>query len=183
MQLSPVNQGAGLPVDPVAFTFWNRTGATLEPGQFAMCDFAGTQAETTEVWPPKGEGTTPYENVGPVTQAGYDAGFPIVACGDVAIADNAKGLCYVQHPALQAAILDDDVSTTDIDRGDAVAILVSESAVAAQQWATTSTPRAIGIAHEAAAADSADTDRLINASSHRRKICFYGGYPGGVSDT
>lgn len=149
----------------------NRTGATLLKGQFAMMDILKTQAETTSV--EVGNAASVFANLTPVTQAGYDAGFPIYCCDeDDGIPDNQKGQ-FVVEGVVDAAILDDDVSTTDIDIGDHVRILVSESAVAAQA-PTALTQRTIGIACEDAAASSSNTDRMINATSHRRRIIFDG---------
>ncbi len=152
--------------------FFNRTGATLEPGQVAMLDLLGTQTETTNNIP--GDSASGFANLTPVTQAGANAGFPIVVA-DVQIADGAKGRCLVAG-IREVAVLDDDVSTTNVDIGDAIGILVSESAVAVQASATDDL-RVLGIALEDAAATSADADRLIDASSHRRRCLWTGGIP------
>lgn len=182
--MDTINMGAGYPMETQRFRFFNRTGATLYKGQFAMMDFLRTQTSyTTRIGTSKGEGDCPFDNLTPVTQLGYNAGYGIVICEDDQIANNEAGWCVIMSPDVQAHILDSDVATTDVDIGDAVAILVSESATAAQGWATSTTPRAIGIAHEDDAATSADTDRLFDASVHRRRIMFDGRPLIGFSDT
>lgn len=149
----------------------NRTGATLSRGQVGMIDFLTTQTEVDNFTP--GAENSSYETVTPVTQAGYGLGYPIVVALED-IVDNAYGrFCFYGH--VEVAVLDDDVSTTDIDVGDTVGILVSESAVAVQAAVTTT--RAVGHAHENAAADSTNTDRTIDASSHLRFVSWYGGVP------
>lgn len=151
---------------------FNRTGAALVAGQVVMLDFARTQTETTNSTP--GSESSSMANVTPCTQAGVDAGFPVYVA-DEAIADNALGRFLIKG-IREVAVLDDDVSTTDIDIGDPVAILVSESAVAVQAKAAAD-HRQLGIALEDAAADSTNTDRAIDASSHLRRILWTGGEP------
>lgn len=164
--------GDFLPEESAPFT--NRTGATLALGQLAMVDLLGTEAESTSI--ERGNSASGFANLTAITQAGYDAGFPIVACMEPAgVADNKPGtflICGVQD----ISVLDDDVSTTDTDKGDALRVLVSESAISTQALAT-DTQRSIGIALQDGAATSADTDRLIDASSHRRRVWFFGGLP------
>lgn len=163
---------------------YNRTGATLLKGQVAMVDKAGTQAETTE---PYGVGSVngPWANLTPCTQAGVDNGYEVYVCLDDSVADNAAGnfgICGV----FEVAVLDDDVSATDVDRGDALQILVSESATAVSEWLSKATTgaRHVGVAHEDAAADSTVTARTVDATSHLRWCHWWGGVAGlGTSDT
>lgn len=94
-----------------------------------MCDILRTQSETTTNVP--GSSASCWANLTPVTQAGYEAGFPIVLCLDDSVADNVDGTFLIHGQGL-GATLGDASSTTDADRGDPVSILVSESAVALQ---------------------------------------------------
>lgn len=160
-------------VQPKKETYVNRTGAATVIGQFYMVDFLGTQSESTSIT--QGQEGSCQRNLTPCTQAGIDAGFPVVIALQAA-ADNTEVEC-LEYGYADAAILDDDVSTTDIDRGDAVAILVSESAVAAQAQAA-SASRSLGIALEDAAASTDGSATQIDASSHRRRILFWGGIAG-----
>lgn len=176
--MTKTNQvGPGDFLGRVTTTAYNRTGATLRRGQLAMIDLLDTQSEVTAGDFRDGSETSVFANLTPVTQASAEEGFPIVACLDEQVADNAVGTFLVWGVG-DIAVLDDDVSTTDVDKGDRVSILVSESAVAAQAFVTGGTgSRVIGIALQDAAANSSDTDRLIDASSHRRTVFFTGGIP------
>lgn len=151
--------------------FFNRTGATLLRGQIAMVDILATQAESTSIVP--GASGSCWGNLTPCTQIGYDSGYPVVVClADVD--DNKKGLFLIQGH-IEAGVLDADVSTSDAARGDPLGLLVSESAVYCQKFANGD--RLLGWAMEAAAATSADTDRLIDASAHLRFTYWTGGIP------
>jgi hypothetical protein len=154
----------------------NRTGATLAKGQFAMIDILDTEAETVGTSPGDTDGI--WATLTACTQAGVDAGFPVVMALE-SVADNAKGNFLMRGYTEDAAFLDDDVSTTDIDKGDALAILVSESAVALQASAAT-TQRWLGIALEDTAAATDASATQIDASSHRRKA-YFDGTPGNVT--
>lgn len=159
----------------VTDNFFNRTGATLLKGQAAMIDILATQAETTSIFPGgSGEGTSSWGNLTPCTQAAINQGTPVVICLDDTVLDNKKGEFLIWGWD-QIACLDDDISTTDADRGDGIAMLVSESAVALQALANGN--RQLGLWLQDAAADSTDTDRLINASSHLRYGLWTGGWP------
>lgn len=163
-------------------TFYNRTGATLKYGHVAMCDIAGTQSETSDI---KVGPTGPFANLTPVAQTLFEDGAPIVVCADPAgVADNASGMFWICG-VVEVAVLDDDVSTTDIDRGNRVSMVVSESAVAVQEYVTGGTgTRAVGLALEDAAASSATAARTIDANCHLRDMIWWGGIPGmNVTDT
>lgn len=147
-----------------ASEFTNRTGATLTTGQIAMLDLAGTQAETTSIT--VGAASSAFANVGPVTQQGHDDGFPIVVALED-IADNATGRFCLQG-IVDVSTLADDASTTDVDQGDPVSCLVSESATSIQAAAVTA-HRNLGIALEDAAATSGPT---------LRRMLWWGGDPG-----
>lgn len=153
--------------------FYNRTGATLLRGQVAMMDILATQAETTSIFPGgTGPGTSSWDNLTPCVQAVLNQGAVlVVALSD--ILDNASGRCLIQG-WIEVAVCDDDISTTDTDRGDGLSILVSESATAVQALANGG--RLLGLALQDGAADSTDTDRLVNASSHLR-WAFFNGWP------
>lgn len=115
---------------------WNRTGSAVTKGQLVMCDIARTQSETTSNIPgaaaTDGSGATScWGNATPVTQAGYEAGFPILVCLDDSVADNTPGR-FLAWGQVTISTLADNASTTDADRGDPVSILVSDSAVSAQ---------------------------------------------------
>ena len=174
--------------------FYNRTGAAVVRGQVAMMDLSGTQSETTSIVPGgTGAGTSIWENLGPITQAAYDNGYAcMVAVED--IADNAIGLWCLRSPYIEIAVVDADVSTTDVVRGSPLCVLVTQASsaggalttggAAVQAFVSGTAMRPIGQALEAAAADSTDTDRLINASNHLRWCVFTGGYPlAGFTDT
>lgn len=169
----------------VKFPFTNRTGATMYKGQIGLLDLMGTQSESTSLVP--GESGYRYGNVTPCTQPKLDWGHPAVVCMEETLADNATGF-FCLEGIVEVAVADDDACTTLVDKGDAVVVLVTGSAVAVEGWVTGApsggtAPRTVGIALEDAAADSNNTDRTINATSHRRLVHWFGGRPGGVSDT
>lgn len=156
--------------------FFNRTGGSLKKGEYAMVDLLSTETETDSI--DVGDEGSVFANVTAVTQAGYDAGYPIVMCLEDSLADNAvmPGKFLLVGVA-DGSCLDDDFSgSTDTDIGDAMRILVSDSAKSAQGLAA-DTQRSIGIALEDGAADSTVTDRYIDTNSHRRRIYFFGGLP------
>ena len=171
---------------------FNRTGATVQYGEAAMIDILGTQSETTSIVP--GNEASVFCNVGPVTQALIEESAIIVVCADPAgVADNALGNWYLCG-VIDVMVSDDDVSTTDIDRGDGITILVSQAAsangtdtagssltvggAAFQQWVTAGTgTRRLGIALEDARASGTGVGVT-------KKAIFWGGIPGmGLSDT
>lgn len=174
-------------------TFINRTGATILLGELAMMDLAGTQAEVTTTAP--GDAGSHYANLTPITQAGYDAGYPIVVCMEPAgVADNAKGE-FLLEGVTDISILDDDITTTNVTEGGAVRVLVAEAdssgvtteasttpaaltvGGASAQGLALDTQRSIAIAVEVSATTGADTDRKIDFAAHRRKVWFFGGLP------
>lgn len=149
---------------------YNRTGATIYKGQAAMLDVALTQAESLSFQP--GASGQCYDNVGPCVQIGVDGGVPIYLCHDDSIADNALGW-FLAEGLMRAIVLDDDVSTTDVDKLDAIGILVSESATALQGAA--SAGRRLGTAFEDAAAATDASATQYDASSHYRWVVWTGG--------
>ena len=170
-------RGVGDFLGRVTGSFINRTGASLLKGQLAAVDLLDTQTEVTAGDFVGGSETSVFANLTPITQAIFEEGTPIVACLDVSVADNSKGLFLVWGVG-DIAVSDDDISTTDIDKGDRVSMIIAESAVAAKAFVTGGTgSRVIGIALEDAAASSTNTDRTIDASSHRRTVIFTGGMP------
>lgn len=152
-------------------SFINRTGATMVRGQVAMMDLLDTQAEVEAGNFEEGNSLSVFAGLTPCTQAAVENGFPVVVALE-SVGDNQTGR-FCCAGKVEVAVLDDDVSTTDIDKGDPISILVSESAVAVQAFANGD--RFLGIALEDAAADSANTDRLIDASSHLRWCLWCGG--------
>lgn len=176
--------GLGAQYSPRKVQAYNRTGSTINRGQVAMVDILGTQAETTGTAPHSGNPAGAYANMTPVVQTAFEKGAPCYVCADETIADNALGWWYMWGE-VEVAVCDDDVSTTDIDKGDAVTILVSESARAVQEVVTGGTgTRCVGLALEDAAADSTVTARTVDASSHLRYVLWLGGTPAfGVTDT
>lgn len=172
--------------------FWNRTGETIKRGEVAMVDLQDTQAEVTASGFNEGDELSIWASTTPVTDALLESGFPaVVALED--IADNARGR-FRLWGKVEVSVLDDDVSTTDIDRGERIQILTAEAdsstpgalttGGAAVQSFVTGATRVLGIALQDAAATSADTDRLIDASAHLRWCFWTGGVPIlGSSDT
>lgn len=165
MLIKAIPLGIGDFVPNIEHQFWNRTGATLTKGQVAMVDLIGTQAESTSIIP--GADGSCFGNLTPVTQASLENGFPIVVCLDDSVADNALGK-FGMVGVFPVSVLDDDVSTTDIDRGDPISMVVSESAVSVQAFANGD--RCLGIALADAAASSSGTASL-------KSCIWYGGVP------
>lgn len=176
---------------PVFITAYNRTGATVLKGQVAMADVLGTQAETSGSAPHTGNPNGAYNNLGPIVQAADTEGQPCYVCADNSIADNALGR-WVKCGECEIAVCDDDISTTDVDKGDRISILVSQAAAGGalttgggevQAWVTGGA-RTLGLALEDAAADSTTTARTVTASAHLRWCIFWGGVAGmGTTDT
>lgn len=177
------NIGLGDWLGKAVTTFYNRTGATVLRGQVVMCDILQTQGETT-TFKVEGVETDVLANLTTVTQAACEAGQPLVVCIDDSVVDNAVGR-FLIFGRVEVGICDDDVSTTDIDRGDPIAMLVSESAVYPQAFATGAAAiRCLGMALEDAAASSSDTDRKIDVNGHLRWCIWMGGIPCfGFTDT
>lgn len=153
-------------------TFWNRTGSTITRGLVAMCDITATQGETT-TFKVDGVETDVLANLTGVTQAGCDAGQPIVVCIDDSVADNTLGR-FLIFGRIEVSNLADGSSTTDTTKGGRVSILVSESATSVQGWATSATGgRTLGLALEAS-----------GASTALKWVLWMGGIPAfGASDT
>jgi len=183
--LKTTNLGMGDWIASRKVKFYNRTGATINYGEGAMVDILATQAESTSIVP--GEEASVFSNVGPVTQAALEEANPIVVCAEPSgIADNAVGyfwLCGV----IDVKVMQDDASTTDIDKGDGITILVSQAQAGGalttggaefQAWVTGGTgTRRLGFALEDAAASGTGTADL-------KKVVFWGGIPGmGLTDT
>lgn len=178
---------------PVYIMAYNRTGATVLKGQLAMADILKTQSETSGSAPHTGNPNGAFFNLGPITQACDTEGQPCYVLDDISCADNALGR-WVKCGECEMAICDDDVSTTDVDTGDRVSVLVSQAASPgggalttgggnAQAWVTGGA-RTLGLALEDAAADSTTTARTVDASSHLRWVIFWGGVAGlGTTDT
>lgn len=147
---------------------YNRTGATLKRGQIAMLDILGTQAETVSVSPSATEGTAAQHNTTPAATAGLQK-FPLlVAMED--IADNAKGRFLIEGFG-EVAIVDDDVGSADVNRGDALTVVNGVTYAQIQANGT----RCVGVALEDGAADSAVVARTVDASSHLRWCYWVGG--------
>ncbi len=143
--------------------FINRTGATLLKGSVAMLDILGTQAETTSII--EGDEASSYANLTPITQLAYDSGFPIVvALEDVD--DNQKGN-FVLSGITQVLTLSDDQSITDADRGDEIAMVITESVVAVSAAAVTANRR-VGIFME-------NADALLGPNL--KTVIWTGGIP------
>lgn len=188
-----INAGIGPSYDAVIITAYNRTGGTVLKGQAAMADILNTQTETSGSPPYSGTDVGAYNNLGPMTQACDTEGQPCFVCLDGSIADNALGR-WVAFGECEVAICDDDVSTTDVDKGDRISVLVSQAASPGggalttgganiQAWVTGGA-RTLGIALEDAAADSTVTARMVDASAHLRWCLFIGGVPCmGTTDT
>jgi hypothetical protein len=168
--------------DPIMRRGFNRTNAAIKAGQVAMLDISKTQTETTTL---DGASSSIQANLGPVTQALLALGYPIwVAAEDMA--DNAEGQ-WIVYGYCDVAINDDDCGTTDIDIGEPVTCLVSEAVTSTGSPAALTTgggscqavaavtDRSLGIACEDAAASSSNTDRTIDAGSHRRRVLWCGG--------
>lgn len=157
------------------YTFINRTGATLYRGELAMLDFENTSTAATALTP--GEASV-FATLTPVVQAEFDEGFPVVVAAEN-IANGAKGRCYVCG-VIQVAVCDDDASTTDVDVGDAISMLVTDNALSAVAYLTSTSFRKIGIALETAAASGGS---LAGGEATLKTCLFWGGIPGaGVSD-
>lgn len=152
---------------------FNRTGQTLVKGLVVMMDFALSATETDSTVP--GDPGHPTANVVPVTQAGYDNGYPILVCDEATLADNKKGR-FVASGLTEIAVLDDDESTTDVDAGDQISMLVSESAYAVQAQAAAD-HRVIGHAFEAAEASGGSITTPDGADAELKECLFHGGYP------
>ena len=104
----PVNAAfalGGHVVIPKIARYVNRTGAATVRSQFYMVDLLGTQAESTSI--EQGASGSCQRNLTPCTQAGINAGFPIVIAMDAA-ADNAEVDC-LECGYYDAAILDDEI--------------------------------------------------------------------------
>ena len=167
----------GNAIAPITFGFdhpqrtcqlYNRTGAALKKGQTAMLDILGTQAETVSVSPSATEGTAVQHNTTPVATAGLQM-FPIlVAMED--IADNAKGRFCIEG-LVEVAIVDDDVGSVDVNRGQALTVANGTTYAQIQANGT----RCVGVALEDGAADSAVVARTVDASSHLRWCYWVGG--------
>jgi len=171
--MNPVNATFNYQVfdEPIKRKFINRTGATLLKGHLAMQDVKNASTYGTTV---DNASTSTLVNLTPATQTEFDLGQPVVAAAED-IANNAEGYCFI-YGFCEIAVVDADVSTNDAVAGKHIGMVVSESAVGAQLVAAV-TARSIGFAYEAAAADSANTDRYIDANTHRRKVFFTGGLP------
>lgn len=174
MFMKKIGCGVGDWIGAEFISAYNRTGATVPRGGCAMLDILGTQAETTSIVP--GDPASVFANLTPVTQTEFENGFPIlVACAD--IADNALGLWFIAG-VIEVAVVDDDVSTTDADRGNRASMLVSESAVGLCEYVTGGTgTRNVGIFLEDGAASSATAARTYDASHHLRYVIYMGGIP------
>ena len=176
---------------PVYIMAYNRSGATVYKGQVCMADILNTQTETSGSPPYVGNPNGAYFNLGPITQACDTEGQPCYVLDDVSCADNALGR-WVKCGECEVAICDDDVSTTDVDKGDRISVLVSQAAAGGalttggaeiQAWVTGGA-RTLGIALEDAAADSTTAARTVTAYSHLRWCIWIGGVPCmGTTDT
>jgi hypothetical protein len=178
---------------------WNRTGITLKKGMIVMLDFTRTQAESTSFIP--GASGNVFSNATIPTQPGIDQGYPLVIVESDSADDNTLMKVCLCSPNVECCVLNDDTSTTDVDEGDSLVVLVTEGTYMVQAWVTGApangeAPRRVGIAHEDAAADATTAARavlvgatgaavaLASSVSHLRNVCWWGGVLGaGVSDT
>lgn len=154
-------------------TFVNRTGAALLRGQTAMLDLLDTQGEVTN--DNIGDPLSVWANLTPVTQVSLEQGFPILVCLDESVPDDKPGEFLISGFIEMATVDTDIVGAVAITKGLAVSIVVSASPLGVTGFANGD--RFLGISREANAADSTDMDRLLNASLHRRKIWWWGGWP------
>jgi hypothetical protein len=168
---------------PVFIMAYNRSGATVQKGQVCMADILNTQSETSGSPPYTGNPNGAYFNLGPIVQATDTEGQPCYVAAET-IADNALGK-WVKCGECEVAICDDDVSTTDVDKGDRISVLVSQAAgggalttggAEIQAWVTGGA-RTLGIALEDAAADSTTAARTVSATAHLRWCIWTGGIP------
>ncbi len=155
--------------------FFNRTGSTVLRGTVLMCDMDAGATETTSTISEDEDG--PYANVVTPIAADINKTFPIVVA-DEDIKDNTVGRCWT-YGVIEIATVDDDVATTDVEQGDMVNFVAQGGSFGLQGWLTNT--RALGLALEAGAAASSDTDRLYDASNHLRWIDF-DGRPGNAND-
>lgn len=154
-----VNAGIGAVYSPVYVMAYNRTGATLSLGHVAMPDISGTQSETSGSAPHNGNPNGSYANVTPVTQTLLENGYPIWVAAE-SIADNALGK-FCMFGEIKVMVLGDTPATNEADKGDPISMLVSDSAVAVQAWATglTSGNRFLGIFLEDGGATTTTTTK------------------------
>lgn len=139
-----------------AILAYNRSGATRTRGQILMLDILGTQAETTSIT--VGSEASVYANLTTPATAGL-ALFPMYVLLDESCADNEKGLWLSSGPA-QISCRDDDVATTDADRGDGVSILNAQ--VSAEASATGN--RVLGVWLEDAAATGSSGSAALKSA-------------------
>lgn len=147
---------------------FNRTGGTLKKGHIAMLDILGTQAETTSISPSADEGTGLSHNTTTAATAGLQK-FPILVAAEE-IADNAAGE-FIIEGRCEVAIVDDDVGSADVNRGDALTVANNVKYAQIQAAGT----RCVGVALEDGAADSNVTARKIDDDSHLRWCYWVGG--------
>ena len=131
---------------------YNRTGTTIYKGQVVMADIAqsATECDSTD----QGDDGYVLGNVIDQTDAKMLLGHPMYVCLSDSVADNEVGRFMVWGQC-KVYMLDDDVSTTDIDIGEPITVLNSEGerAVQAPIQNASSNSRYLGIALQAAAAN------------------------------
>lgn len=172
--LSPGFNGQPEPV-----SFINRTGAVIPKGTPVMVDVAGSATEATSEDPSSSEFND--QGVVTCTQAGINAGFPIVVALDDVADDTFGNFCVAGR--VEVATLNDDTTvdnTTDVDVGDPISILVSSSAVAVQGYDDTNNHnRILGIAREEGGVSAADpASRVYSTAAHFRWVIWWGGLYG-----
>ena len=136
-----------------AILAYNRSGATRTKGQILMLDVLGTATETTSIV--VGDEASVYSNLTTPATAGL-ALFPMYVLLDESCEDNTLGL-WLASGVAEISTRDDDVATTDVDRGDGIGILNAQ--VSAE--ASASGNRVLGIYLEDAAASGSAGDAAL----------------------
>lgn len=155
--------------------FFNRTGSAVVRGTLLMCDMTASATETTSTFSEDQDG--PFANLIDAAATNIDKSWTVVIAMED-FADNKQGQCLICG-VIEAATVDDDVATTDVEIGDMVNFVAEGGDIGLQGWLTNT--RSLGVALEAGAATSADTDRKIDASNHLRWVDF-DGRPGNAND-
>ena len=170
----------GKPIKRVGDTFTlvqviaiNRGGAVVK-GQVKQFDLDASDAAVTGGFKLASE-LNVMGNLVPADTVGIASGFPM-AVAMRNMDDDAAGLWTLEGP-VDVAMADIDVDANSIIAGDGVTV----GNAAAFVDEVTAAERLFGVALEAAGADSTidDNGRLVDASSHRRRVLWFGGRPGG----
>lgn len=149
-------------------------GGAVSKGQLRQFDLSASDAAVTGGFDVQNE-LNVMGNLVAVTTAGLANMFPIAVCSQQGgISDDAAGLWTLEGP-IDVAVVDDDVGGDDVDAGDAVSGANATSYV----HEFNATERLLGVALEDAAAASDSAADQVDASSHLRRVLWWGGRPGG----